>query len=63
VRIRTPDAVALPAAPESTFRGLEWCDGCGTRLDPGDRLFGLCPACLETNAEEPISEHGPTRER
>ncbi len=29
------------------FRGLEWCDGCGARLDLGDRLAGLCAACRE----------------
>ncbi len=28
-----------------TFRGLDLCDGCGTRLAPGDRLSGLCPTC------------------
>ncbi len=30
-----------------TFRGLDLCDGCGTRLEPGDRLAGLCPACAD----------------
>jgi hypothetical protein len=30
-----------------TFRGLDLCDGCGTRLDPGDRLAGLCRTCQE----------------
>ncbi len=23
------------------------CDGCGARLEPEERLWGLCPACLE----------------
>jgi hypothetical protein len=28
-----------------TFRGSDCCDGCGGSLKPGDRLWGLCPAC------------------
>jgi hypothetical protein len=38
-----PEAVTLPL----TFQGLDLRDGCGARLEPGDRLSGLCPACLE----------------
>jgi hypothetical protein len=38
--------VTGPDVLDLTFRGLDLCDGCGARLEPGDRLSGLCPACL-----------------
>ncbi len=46
-----------------TFRGLDLCDGCGARLNPGDRLSGLCPACLEPKATGRISRHRARPER
>ena len=36
--------VSFPETLPLTFKGLEWCDGCGVRLVPGDRLSGLCAA-------------------
>ena len=33
------------AKPELTYRGLDFCDGCGAALVPVDRLSGLCPKC------------------
>lgn len=43
---RKPEPVSTPDTPSLTFRGLDLCDGCGATLEPGDRLSGLCPACL-----------------
>ena len=40
-----------------TYRGLEWCDGCGARLKPGDQMGGLCPVCAQAKAEDQM--HGP----
>jgi len=48
-----------PEPPALTFRGLDLCDGCGTRLAPGDRLSGLCAACLDTIRAGPL-KHRPT---
>jgi hypothetical protein len=36
-----PEPVAL------SFKGLEWCDGCRARLEPGDQFAGLCRVRLE----------------
>jgi len=58
-----PDSVVLPATPPLTSRGLDWCDGCGTRLDPGDRLCGLCPACQDVKATGAMPKVGPKSER
>jgi predicted amidophosphoribosyltransferase len=38
--------VTGPDVLDLTFRGLDLCDGCGSRLELDDRLWGLCPACL-----------------
>ena len=38
--------VSAPDTLPLTFRGLDLCDGCGTRLEPSDRLSGLCQACF-----------------
>lgn len=43
---------------ELTFRGLEWCDGCGARLAPGDRLAGICPACQRPEVEGSVPRRG-----
>ena len=45
-------ATKSPEALTLTFRGLDLCDGCGTRLDPGDRLTGLCGACMRLDRGE-----------
>lgn len=37
--------------PELAFRGFEFCDGCGAKLEPESRLSGLCPACQEKAME------------
>ncbi len=47
---RKPGPVAVSESLALTFRGLDLCDGCGTRLEPGDRLSGLCPVCLGVKA-------------
>ncbi len=46
-----------------TFRGLDLCDGCGSRLETWDRLCGLCPVCLSANGADPIAAQRPTRKR
>ena len=28
-----------------TFRGMDFCDACGQRLEPRQRLAGLCERC------------------
>ena len=33
--------------PPLTFKALDLCDGCGAGLEPGERLAGLCVACLD----------------
>jgi hypothetical protein len=43
-------ATKSPEALTLTFRGLDLCDGCGTRLDAEDRLWGLCPSCQGADA-------------
>jgi hypothetical protein len=55
---RSLGPVTAPALATLTFRGLEFCDQCGTRLDPGDRLAGMCPACLGPNGTEPMAKPG-----
>lgn len=37
------ESAAAPASLGLTFRGLQWCDGCGTELARGEQLAGLCP--------------------
>jgi predicted amidophosphoribosyltransferase len=49
-----PGPVTVSVTHPLSFRGLDLCDGCGTRLDPKGRLSGLCPACLAPNAAGPI---------
>lgn len=58
------DTVAGTKALDLTFRGLEWCDGCGNRLVSGDRLCGLCPDCQEPKAKgrTPRQKPRPVRE-
>jgi hypothetical protein len=46
---RTEDRIAK--TPTLSFRAIDLCDGCGTRLDPGDALYGLCEGCLATIEE------------
>lgn len=62
MRIRKPDPVAIPTTATLTFRGLDICDGCGGRLDAGDRLCGLCAACLG-GAAHGTSPFGATARR
>ncbi len=45
-----------PDAPDLTYRGLDWCDGCGAELAPEDRLSGLCVACELARSQEFPSE-------
>ncbi len=52
---RTRGPVTTPGALVLTFRGLDLCDGCGTRLDPKERLWGLCPACQAKDRIQPQS--------
>ncbi len=54
--------VPPPDMPDLTYRGLDWCDGCGGLLQPGEWLSGLCAACQKP--AEPVSrtkarEKGP----
>lgn len=49
---RTREPVTPRETPALTFKGLAWCDGCGAKLDPGDRLSGLCPACVVVPHEQ-----------
>ncbi len=44
-----------------TFRGLDLCDGCGIRLEPGERLAGLCPVCLEPKSKAYTLPPDPSR--
>jgi hypothetical protein len=44
--IKSTRPVTGPDVLDLTFRGLDLCDGCGSRLELDDRLWGLCPACL-----------------
>ncbi len=44
-----------------TYRGLEWCDGCGAKLDPADRLAGLCPECSGAGVVTPVVKPEQTR--
>jgi hypothetical protein len=60
---RLAKATKSPEALTLTFKGLDHCDGCGARLDRGDRLCGLCPACLDSKAEDPIPKPRPTGDR
>jgi hypothetical protein len=41
-----------------TFRGLDYCDACGARLGPRERLAGLCSAC-----SKPTKRLRPRHER
>ncbi len=59
----TAKPVPTVKAADLTFKGLDLCDGCGTRLDPGDRLAGLCMVCADPKVERPISGHGPAPDR
>ncbi len=52
-----------PEPPALTFRGLDLCDGCGAKLDPGDRLSGLCRACQDTIREGPLPSIGRRKTR
>ncbi len=51
---------AKPPSPSHTlsltYRGLDWCDGCGAKLDAGDRLSGLCPECQDAVGMVPASK-------
>jgi len=47
----TREPVSSPDTLSLTFEGLDWCDCCGARLEPGDRLSGLCSACSATLEE------------
>ena len=44
---RHPGPVSVSGTPplSLSFRGLGHCDSCGTRLEPGEQLAGLCPQC------------------
>ncbi len=55
--------VTSPVTVPLTFRGLAWCDGCGTELAPGDRLSGLCAACLNPKPKRPIPRYGRRGDR
>jgi predicted RNA-binding Zn-ribbon protein involved in translation (DUF1610 family) len=51
VKTTTQDATSPVEAqaahePDLTFRGLDLCDGCGTRLEPREQLAGFCPQCV-----------------
>ncbi len=51
---RCPKCGAALTAPKDaplTFRGMDSCDGCGVRLEPGYRLCGMCATCLATAPE------------
>jgi hypothetical protein len=55
---RKPGPVSSPVTPPLIFRGLDLCDGCGARLEPGDRLSGLCETCQAPKVAGP--SHSPT---
>ncbi len=40
-----------------TYRGIDFCDGCGVRLEPEARLSGLCPQCEATLPPGEGNEH------
>ncbi len=48
-----------PDTPTLTFRGLDLCDGCGTRLELEDQLWRLYPSCHGTHEGEPTAPFGP----
>ncbi len=61
-RNRTKKRPGIGNALQLTYLGLEWCDGCGAHLDPGDRISGLCPECEEIQPETPVSKPASTRD-
>jgi NMD protein affecting ribosome stability and mRNA decay len=44
--------------PDLTYRGLNFCDGCGTPLEPDKRLSGLCPRCQPSRKPTPKTKVG-----
>lgn len=44
----TPETAKRPLS--AGYRGIEFCDGCGARLDSGEWLSGLCGACFRPTA-------------
>jgi predicted amidophosphoribosyltransferase len=49
------------AEPELTYRGLDYCDGCGAPLAPRERLSGLCRACSKPTKRLEPHEREPDR--
>lgn len=49
---RTPEVVRAPDTSDLIYRGLEWCDGCGIKLAPGDSPWGLCERCQTPRTKE-----------
>ena len=46
--------------PEIVYRGLAFCDNCGTDLQPREQFAGLCRKC---QASLPSHRQGPREKR